>query len=211
MVNSVSDNPVPLRMPAAILKAALLLRRALGFSLVMLCALAAAVSAHSQDLGGGQALPEESDSPLKYAIYSSAWGESSNAGLRLVAQNRSDNPILLDSILFSDEMTPARESRLAVNLTVPPQGWAEIELPYLDLLFGNVCITRTMEENWKLVEVSNYTLNPSVRGLIIEDTDSFRIYQCVRNVFVRWLDPESGDTTEYAEWVMYHFERRPIL
>lgn len=211
MVNSVSDNHVTLGMPAAIYRAAQHLPRFMGYALVMLCALIAVFPAHSQDLGGGQALPEESDSPLKYAIYSSAWGESSNAGLRLVAQNRSDNPILLDSILFSDELTPARESRLEVNLTVPPQAWAEIELPYQDLLFGNVCITRTMAENWKLVEVSNYTLNPSVRGLIIEDTDSFRIYQCVRNVFVRWLDPDTGDTTEYAEWVMYHFERRPIL
>lgn len=187
------------------------LRGALLSALVLLCALGAAAQALSQDLGGGQALPEESDSPLKYAIYSSAWGENSNAGLRLVAQNRSDTPILLDSILFSDETTPARESRLDVNLTVPPHGWAEIELPYVDLLFGSVCITRTMGENWKLVEISNYTLNPSVRGLIIEDTDSFRIYQCVRNVFISWLDPQTGATTEYSEWVMYHFERRPIL
>ena len=194
-------------MPAAKSGAALLFVSAL----VLLGTLLATAPAQSQDLGGGQALPEESDSPLKYAIYSSAWGENSNAGLRLVAQNRSDNPILLDSILFSDETTPARESRLNVSLTVPPQGWAEVELPYLDLLFGSVCLTRTMAENWKLVEVSNYTLNPSVRGLIIEDTDSFRIYQCVRNVFVRWLDPQSGEATEYAEWVMYHFERRPIL
>ncbi len=194
-------------MPAALFRAAVLLVRAL----FLLCALGPAGSVLSQDLGAGQALPEESDSPLKYAIYSSAWGENSNAGLRLVAQNRSDNPILLDSILFSDEIDPTVESSLDVNLTVPPQGWAEIELPYVDLLFGSVCITRTMAENWKLVEVSNYTLNPSVRGLIIEDTDSFRIYQCVRNVFVSWLDTETGETTQYAEWVMYHFERRPIL
>ncbi|MDP1931504.1 MAG: hypothetical protein Q8L60_08610 [Gammaproteobacteria bacterium] len=205
MTNSPSDNQVTRCLPDTVPKATLLC------ALLWLCALLSAGPALSQDFGGGQALPEESDSPLKYAIYSSAWGESSNAGLRLVAQNRSDNPILLDSILFSDEIDPAVESSLDVNLIVPPQGWAEIELPYFDLLFGAVCITRTMAENWKLVEVSNYTLNPSVRGLIIEDTDSFRIYQCIRNVFVSWLDTETGETTEYAEWVMYHFERRPIL
>ncbi|MDO8271093.1 MAG: hypothetical protein Q7U82_04120, partial [Gammaproteobacteria bacterium] len=70
------------------------------------------------------------------------------------------------------------------------------------------CISDTMAENWKLVEISNYTLNPSVRGLIIEDTDSFRIYQCVRNVTLHWQDPVSGTNTEFTEWVMYHFERR---
>ena len=43
-----------------------------------------------------------------------------------------------------------------------------------------------MDSNWRLVDVSNYTLNPSVRNLIIENTDSFRIYQCVESISTRW-------------------------
>ncbi|MES3007751.1 MAG: hypothetical protein V4751_08265 [Pseudomonadota bacterium] len=157
---------------------------------------------------GAAPVQPESEAPIKYAIYSSAWGENSNAGLRLVAQNQTDHPLTLGSILFSDENNAAITTSLAINLTVPAQAWAETEMAYVDLLSGSQCITDTMVDNWKLVEISNYTLNPSVRGLIIEDTDSFRIYQCVRTVTLHWQDPVSGVTNEFTEWVMYHFERR---
>ncbi len=177
-------------------------------TLCILVALAIADSVIAQGAATPAAPPAESDSPIKYAIYSSAWGEKSNAGLRLVAQNQSEQPIKLNSILFSDENNPAITTSLAIDLTVPAQAWAETEMPYVDLLSGNQCISDTMTENWKLVEISNYTLNPSVRGLIIEDTDSFRIYQCVRTVTLRWQDPVSGASAEFTEWIMYHFERR---
>lgn len=174
----------------------------------MLLALATATPIVAQKLGNDLPPPDGGDYPIKYAIYSSAWGERSNAGLRLVAQNQSDNPIVLESILFRDEDDPKIETTLDIDLTVPPHGWAESEMPYTDLLFGNECINHTMGADWKLVEISNYTLNPSVRGLIIEDSDSFRIYQCVRNIFIRWKEIESGKDNDYTEWVMYHFERK---
>ena len=151
--------------------------------------------------------PDANELPVKYAIYSSAWSESSNAGLRIVAQNQTQGPIELVSVIFRDEDMAAREETLRLNLAVPAHGWAERQLPYIDLIFGNDCISKTMEDGWKLVEISNYTLNPSVRGLIIEDTSSFRIYQCVRPVFTTWI--ENGETRSQAEWVLYHYERRP--
>ncbi|MBQ13694.1 MAG: hypothetical protein CMQ17_04765 [Gammaproteobacteria bacterium] len=67
-----------------------------------------------------------------------------------------------------------------------------------------------MEESWKLVEISNYTLNPSVRNLIIEDTDSFRIYQCVKTVTTDWIDLSTAEAHRYNEWVLYHFESRRL-
>ena len=75
-----------------------------------------------------------------------------------------------------------------VGLAVPAGRYAEAEFRYTDLLSDNECIQRTMDSNWRLVEVSNYTLNPSVRNLIIENTDSFRIYQCVETIRTRWRE-----------------------
>tara|TARA_R100001377_G_scaffold70559_1_gene46012 strand:+ start:54 stop:608 length:555 start_codon:yes stop_codon:yes gene_type:complete len=176
-------------------------------SIAILLALSAATQAFAQDLSAPFSVTPEADYPLKYAIYSSAWGTRSDAGLRLVAQNLSDHEIILESVLFQDEEDPQIETQLALDMTIAPNAWAEKELSYVDLLFGNECIGLTMNQDWKLVEISNYTLNPSVRGLIIEDTDSFRIYQCVRNVRVSWMDTETGEKSDYTEWVMYHFER----
>lgn len=177
-------------------------------SIAILIALSTATQAFAQDLTAPLGTAQEADYPIKYAIYSSAWGTRSDAGLRLVAQNLSDHEIILESVLFQDEEDPQIQQRLALDLPVLPKAWAEKELSYVDLLFGNDCIGQTMHQDWKLVEISNYTLNPSVRGLIIEDTDSFRIYQCVRNVRVSWMDTETGEKNDYTEWVMYHFERQ---
>lgn len=177
-------------------------------SLAVFFALSTSSQIFAQGLTTTAGPAEGSDYPIKYAIYSSAWGASSDAGLRIVAQNLSEHEIVLESVLFQDEVDPQIQTRLTLDLTVSPHAWAEREMGYLDILFGSDCIGRTMLEDWKLVEISNYTLNPSVRGLIIEDTDSFRIYQCVRNVQVNWLDTETGESHDYTEWVMYHFERR---
>src|SRR5690606_33610086 len=133
--------------------------------------------------------------------------ESSNAGLRVVAQNLGDETIELLTLLFKDEDDPNRQALVELNLQVPARGWAERQLPYIDLLFGNACIAKTMSEDWRLVEISNYTRHPSVRGVIIEDTDSFRIYQCVRAVQTTWL--AQGETHHQSEWVLYHYERPP--
>lgn len=150
------------------------------------------------------------DHPVKYAIYSAAWHLSSNAGLRVVAQNQSDAPVELRSIVFRDEIGNVGDSELSLNLLIEPGKWAEMQLPFKDILAGNECVTRTMEDDWKLVEISNYTLNPSVRGLIIENTGSFRIYQCVRSVRTTWVNPENNNEQVDNQWLMYHFERLPL-
>ena len=148
--------------------------------------------------------------PVKYAIYSPAWHLSTNAGLRIVAQNHSDEAIELKKVVFTDESGEEPPSELLLNLTVPAHGWAETQVDYQELLAGNDCVERTMEDDWKLVEISNYTLNPSVRGLIIENTRSFRIYQCVRSVRAHWHNIDQDISGEGPQWLMYHFERLPI-
>jgi hypothetical protein len=112
--------------------------------------------------------------------------------------------------LHSDE-SAGSDTRLSLNLLVPAHGWAEQELPYVDLLSGSKCVPDSMNDDWKLAEISNYPQNPSARGLIIEDTQSFQIYQCVRSAWVHWEEPGTGLPGESAEWLMYHFERRPRL
>lgn len=178
--------------------------------LSILAGLALASPALPQERVNDRPESDQVEYPVKYAIYSSAWGIRSNAGLRLVAQNQSDYEVELESILFRDENNPGLGKLLEVDLTVPPHGWAESEMPYEDLLTGNTCVDRTLEadDDWELVEISNYTLNPSVRGLIIQDSETFRIYQCVRPVVINWRNLENGISSEYSEWVMYHFERR---
>ncbi len=155
--------------------------------------------------GGGE-LQEDSD--VKFAFYSSAWGENTDDGLRLVAYNQTASRILLDSITFLKDGDSSQQVGIPLDLSVPAAGYADLELGYIDLLGANECIDRTMAENWKLVEVSNYTLNPSVRNLIIEDTDSFRIYQCVENILTRWTDTATDQLMEYEEWILFHFETR---
>jgi hypothetical protein len=151
-------------------------------------------------------LQEETD--VKFAFYSSAWGENTDDGLRLVAFNQTQSPVRLDSIIFLKTAEDAEPVAIQLDLDLPAMGYADAEFPYIDLLLGDDCIDRTMAENWKLVEISNYTLNPSVRNLIIQDTDSFRIYQCVENVQTTWTDQASNQQFQYEEWILYHFETR---
>src|SRR5690554_3734105 len=166
--------------------------------LSILASLALASPALPQEQVSDRQSSAQVEYPVKYAIYSSAWGIRSNAGLRLIAQNQSDYEVELESILFRDENNPGLGKHLDVDLTVPPHGWAESELPYADLLSGNTCVDRTLEadDNWELVEISNYTLNPSVRGLIIQNSETFRIYQCVRPVVINWRNLENDTSNE---------------
>jgi hypothetical protein len=185
----------------------------------LLCVLALACAsgfAAAQEGADGQlndplrAAQEGFDHPVKYAIYSSAWHLSTNAGLRIVAQNQSEEPIELRKIVFRDEAGEHEDTELDLQMLVPPLGWAEKQIAYIDLLAGSSCVARTMKDDWKLVEISNYTLNPSVRGLIIEDTRSFRIYQCVRSVRTFWYNQQNQQAMNAPQWLMYHFERLPI-
>lgn len=144
--------------------------------------------------------------PVKYAIYSPAWAVRSNAGLRIMSHNQGDETITLHSMVFRDNTGQGNDIELEIDLEVPAGDWAEAETPFIDLLSGNNCVNQTLQESWRLMEISNYTLNPSVRGLIIENTDSFRIFQCVRDVKVSWSDHE-GIPQDEEFWVMYHFER----
>lgn len=180
----------------------------MGVATLLSFVAAGSVVAQSSDpLAAAQ---EGFDHPVKYAIYSAAWHLSTNAGLRVVAQNQSESPVELRSILFRDEIGNAGDSELMLNMLIAPGKWAELQLPFQDILAGNECVKRTMEDDWKLVEISNYTLNPSVRGLIIENTRSFRIYQCVRSVRTTWVNPENNNEQIDNQWLMYHFERLPL-
>ena len=152
-------------------------------------------------------LQEETE--VKFAIFSSAWGENTDDGLRVVAYNQTQGHIRLNTILFlKAESEGSEQVAVNLNLEVPSLAYADVEFPYIDLLQGNECIGRTMAESWKLVEISNYTLNPSVRNLIIEDTDSFRIYQCIENVRTIWTRLANNIQVQYEEWVLFHFESR---
>lgn len=150
------------------------------------------------------------DSPIKFAFYSSAWGQSSNgnlqSGLRLVVENRTDSPVRLASIEFEPTIDKAEPEMININLTIPAEGFAEQEMPYIDLISINQCVADTLQKSWRLVEISNYTLNPSVRRLIIEDTSAFRIYQCVSTVNTLWIEDTTSEQHHYNEWVLFHFE-----
>lgn len=151
---------------------------------------------------------QQEETEIKFAFYSSAWGENTDDGLRLVAFNQTQNPIRLNSIELHGSADAAKSITVEIDLEVPSGGYADKDIDYIDLLSNDECIDRTMKESWKLVEISNYTLNPSVRNLIIENTDSFRIYQCVKTISTSWTDLSSNQLVEYDEWVLFHFESR---
>lgn len=171
--------------------------RSLGTTLIAFSLANSAITAELQE-----------ESEIKFAFYSSAWGENTDDGLRLVAYNQTSNPIRIDTITFSEASEESGPITLPTNLDVPALGYADAEFEYVDLTTGDECIERTMAGSWKLVEVSNYTLNPSVRNLIIENTDSFRIYQCVKSVTTSWTDLSLGISKQKQEWVLFHFESR---
>lgn len=162
-------------------------------------------------------LQQESD--LKFAFYSSAWGENTDDGLRLVANNQSASDVVLKEVVFLKDSTASSDDvSVDVNLLIPAGAYADAEFDYIDLLADDECIQRTMESNWRLAEISNYTLNPSVRNLIIEDTDSFRIYQCVETIITRWqvlsdskeVESAAAEPLEKEEWILFHFETRRL-
>ena len=155
-----------------------------------------------------QAATEVSSSGIKFAFYSSAWTVDSDDGLRLVLFNETDRTVNLSSIVFQKNDENSETIELKINEEVPPLGYATAEFDYIDLLQHNDCIERTLNGNWKLTEISNYTLNPAVRNLIIEDTDSFRIYQCLENVRTFWSHSSNGNPEESNEWIIFHFETK---
>ena len=167
---------------------------------VLLTALAADCSFAASEL------QEESD--VRFAFYSSSWGGNTVDNIRLLAFNSTATEIKLDSVTFLKSGENDDDIFLQLGLSVPAGGYAEMELPYIDLLGNNECIERTMAENWRLAEISNYTLNPSVRNLIIQDTSSFRIYQCVETIRTSISNADSGSSEDKEEWVLYHFESR---
>lgn len=148
------------------------------------------------------------ESDIKFAWYSSAWGANTDDGLRLVAYNQTNADIVLERITFLKSGVDT-EVHIDTNLAVSAGRYADMEIDYIDLIADDECIERTMAENWKLVEISNYTLNPSVRNLIIENTDSFRIYQCVEDVVTHWTTVDSNQDFSKQEWVLFHFESKP--
>jgi len=158
------------------------------------------------------AQPSE-ESPIKFAFYSPSWGSGSEqnllAGLRLVVDNQTDESIQLQRIQFPSDVEGRNALQVDIDLAIDAGRLAEKELPYSDLLSLNACVNRTLEGNWRLVEISNYTLNPSVRRFIIEDTSAFRIYQCVSSVMTTWVIRQTGQQISREEWVLYHFESRP--
>lgn len=130
------------------------------------------------------------------------------AGLRLVVDNQTDSPIVLQSIEFLPSSQADEAVVVPIDLAAPARGLAEKELTFTNLGSINDCARETLGESWKLVEISNYTLNPSVRRLIIEDTSAFRIYQCVSTVITSWSNLATGELRQRREWVLYHFESR---
>ncbi|MCY4358739.1 MAG: hypothetical protein OXD01_14595 [Gammaproteobacteria bacterium] len=150
----------------------------------------------------------QEESRIKFAIYSSAWGGNTQDDLRLVAHNTMTEAIQLDSIIFLKPQFPESEVELMLGMRVPATGYADLNIGYVNLLLDNKCINRTLSNKWRLAEISNYTLNPSVRNLIIEDTKSFRIYQCKESVQMRWTSLETDTNHVHEEWVLFHFESR---
>ena len=151
---------------------------------------------------------EEGDynSGVKFAFYSSAWGVDSDDGMRLVLYNENDATINLSSIVFQKNKPKHESVEVRINKEIFPLSYATADLEYVDLLQHSECINRTLNGGWKLTEISNYTLNPSVRNLIIEDTGSFRIYQCLESVRTFWSISGSDRVLESKEWVIFHFE-----
>ena len=78
-------------------------------------------------------LQEETE--VKFAIFSSAWGENTDDGLRVVAYNQTQGHIRLNTILFLKEESEGSEQvAVNLNLEVPSLAYADVEFPYIDLL-----------------------------------------------------------------------------
>ncbi len=169
--------------------------------------LAINLNAQAQSAVIAEDQPQDFSERIKFALFSAAWGENTDDGVRVVAQNLTTAPLLLEQIRFLDLPREGEQVDLDLSLQLEAGKYAQTTLPPLDLLSGDECVTRTMADNWKLVEISNYTLNPSVRNLIIENTNSFRIYQCVRSVELLWREADS-EAIRAEGWVLYHFESR---
>ncbi len=148
---------------------------------------------------------EAAEGAVKFAFYSASWQVNTQDPLRVVAFNPLDSAVRIELIDFVDIEAPGGSLELSLDLDVPAGGYAEREMEYVDLLGQGECVSETLAGDWRLVEISNYTLNPSVRNLIIENTESFRIYQCVQTIETR-ITEAAGASSVIREWVLYHFE-----
>lgn len=157
------------------------------------------------------------EAPIKFSLTSDSWGGNVNTGIRLFANNVSERPLQLNSVFLEGDKEESRllpdedDFMLSIDIEVSAGKWAETMIDYIDLSYGTDCIEEALHDDgsqWKLVEISNYALNPSVRSRIIENTDSFRIFSCPRQVEMTWQDPESGQSYAEAIWVLYHFETK---
>lgn len=171
------------------------------FPLLLFPALASGQSVAGADVST-EAAPD-----VRFAIFSSLWSGRSDAGLRIVARNVGTRALQLDTLTLAQ--AAGGQPELKLMLDVPAGGWAEVETTYVDLVSDDPCVADSLRDEWKLMEISNYPLHPSVRGLIIEDSQSFRIFQCIRGVTLHWLDSATGEQWATEEWLLYHFERRP--
>ncbi len=149
---------------------------------------------------------EVGEGTVKFAFYSASWQENTQDVLRVVAFNPLAAAVRIESIDFIDIAAPDGSLDLPLGLDVPAGGYAELEMDYVDLFGQGECVSETLAGDWRLVEISNYTLNPSVRNLIIENTESFRIFQCAQTVETRITEIAGGASSVTREWILYHFE-----
>lgn len=170
-----------------------------------------------QESSDQRLLVDEDSSPIKFALTSDAWGENVNTGIRVFANNTSAEELVLRSVVMLGEEGEARlnpdmdDYDLQLDLPIRAGGWAETLLDFVDMSYGSDCVEDAMHDEssqWKLVEISNYSLNPSVRSRIIENTDSFRIFSCPRLVQLNWQNQLNGEQFSDDIWVLYHFETK---
>lgn len=187
-----------------------------ALSIALLASMAATLSYGAEAVDNSELL-SYNEAPIKFSLTSDSWGGNVNTGIRLFANNVSQRLLHLNSVFMAGDEAETRlqpeedDYMLTLDVDVRAGKWAEVMLDFIDLSFGTDCIEEALHgegSQWKLVEISNYALNPSVRSRIIEDTNSFRIFSCPRQVRMEWLDPESGQSFAEDIWVLYHFETK---
>ena len=116
-----------------------------SFSLALLC-----FALHYSALSDAAELQEITD--IKFAFYSSQWGAPTDDGMRLIVFNQTEGELRLESIEFLKDEQQAEPIPIAINLSIPPMGYAEEEFEYIDLLRGDECIDRTLDARINTIE-----------------------------------------------------------
>ena len=91
-----------------------------SFSLALLC-----FALHYSALSDAAELQEITD--IKFAFYSSQWGAPTDDGMRLIGFNQTVGELRLESIEFLKDEQQAEPIPIAINLSIPPMGYAEEE------------------------------------------------------------------------------------